>query len=94
MFEDKIIKKGRGIIMEKGYIGAQVNLGTMYAYGVGVEQDYAKAAEWFKKAAEQGNAGAQFNLGRMYEVGDGVEQDSVKAADCYKKAAMQKQDGV
>ena len=46
--------------MEKGYIGAQVNLGTMYAYGVGVEQDYAKAAEWFKKATEQGNAGADF----------------------------------
>ena len=66
----------------------------MYKEGRGVKQDSAKAAEWFKKAAEQGNAGAQFNLGKMYEVGDGVEQDSVKAADWYKKAAMQKQDGV
>lgn len=39
--------------MEKGYIGAQVNFGTMYAYGVGVEQDYAKAADCYKKAAMQ-----------------------------------------
>ena len=30
------------------------NIGTMYYSGEGVIQDYSKALEWFKKAAEQG----------------------------------------
>ena len=38
-------------------------LGCCYGDGEGVEQDYAKAAEWLKKAAEQGHPRAQYNLG-------------------------------
>ena len=45
----------------------------MYAYGVGVEQDYAKAAAWYERASEQGNADAQNNLGVMYAEGKGVK---------------------
>jgi len=46
-------------------------LGNMYARGWGVEQVYAKASHWWRKAAEQGNAYAQFNLGDMYFLGSG-----------------------
>ena len=44
----------------------------MYRQGHGVPQDYAQAAVWYRKAAEQGDAGAQFNLGTMCYSGRGV----------------------
>ena len=55
--------------------------------GLGVEQDYTKALEWFTKSAEQGNATAQVSLGYMYSHGEGVEQDYAKALEWYLKAA-------
>ena len=33
---------------------ANHNLGSMYATGKGVEQDYSKAYEYYKKSADQG----------------------------------------
>jgi tetratricopeptide (TPR) repeat protein len=68
---------------------AQKNLGTMYANGNGVEQDYEEAVKWYLKAAEQGDAGAQNNLGRMYAEGDGVAQDYEEAENWWRKAAEQ-----
>jgi TPR repeat protein len=45
-----------------------------------VAQDYAEAARWFRKAAEQGDATeAQFRLGHMYYQGQGVPQDHAQA---------------
>jgi hypothetical protein len=40
-----------------------------------VEQDFAAAADWYYKAAEQGHNNAQFNLGVLCYNGDGVEQN-------------------
>ena len=51
----------------------------MYKNSEGVRQDYAKALEWYTKAANQGVAEAQFNLGLMYENGEGVRQYTVTA---------------
>jgi hypothetical protein len=68
---------------------AQFNLGLMYDKGQGVPQDYAEAAKWYRKAAEQGNAEAQYNLGMMYYAGQGVPQDHAVAAKWYRKAAEQ-----
>lgn len=48
---------------EKGNTSAQFNLGIMYFSGQGVEQDYAKSADWLEKAANLGHATAQSNLG-------------------------------
>ena len=42
---------------------AQSNLGSMHYYGDGVPQDYAEAARWLTKAAEQGYVLAQGALG-------------------------------
>ena len=54
---------------------AQFALGDMYDNGWGVPQDHAKAANWYRKAAEQGDAKAQHNLGWMYYKGEGVVKD-------------------
>ncbi len=55
----------------------------------GVPQDYAEAAKWFGKAADQGEAKAQFNLGVMYDNGYGVSQDYVQAHMWYNLAEAQ-----
>lgn len=74
---------------------AQHMLGMMYFKGQGVPQDYAEAAGWFQRAAEQGVSQAQYKLGELYEEGKGVTQDyeyafawySVADALQHKKAA-------
>src|SRR5580658_7260174 len=48
---------------------AQANVALMYAKGQGVPQDLARAADWYRKAAEQGNVFAQDNLGLLYATG-------------------------
>ena len=58
-------------------------------FGEGVAQDYAKAAAWYEKAAQQGDAKAQFSLGNGYYFGEGVEQDYAKAVAWFDKAAQQ-----
>jgi hypothetical protein len=61
----------------------------LYYMGWGVPQDYAQAAVWWRKAAEQGVAEAQYNLGLLYNKGRGVPQDYAQAAAWYRKAAEQ-----
>jgi len=51
----------------------------MYRDGLGVAQDYAVAARWYRLAADQGDTFAQHNLGLMYANGDGVVQDYATA---------------
>ena len=48
------------------------NLGWRYANGQGVAHDYAKAREWYEKAADKGNTTAMCNLGGLYANGHGV----------------------
>ena len=61
----------------------------MYRNGEGVVRDPKKAAEWYRKAAEQGYAEAQNNLGLLYAGGRGVAKDEAKAVEWYRKAAKQ-----
>jgi hypothetical protein len=61
----------------------------MYATGTGVAQDYVKAAQWYREAAENGDPNAQYNLGTMHYHGRGVSQDSAEAARWFRKAAEQ-----
>ena len=42
-------------------------------------EDYAEAARWYRKAAEQGHVAAQFMLGVMYAIGEGVPEDDIQA---------------
>jgi TPR repeat protein len=61
----------------------------MYSHGRGVQQDYAEALRWYRKAADQGDAFAQYELGYMYHHGYGVSPDYAEAARWYRKAADQ-----
>lgn len=65
---------------------AQFSLGLRFA-GEGATQDYAQAAIWYLKAADQSHSLAQFNLGIMYAVGQGVARDEVKSLGWMQKAA-------
>ncbi len=65
-------------------------LGNAYARAWGgVPQDYAQAASWYRKAADQGDADAQAKLGSLYYTGHGVPQDYAQAASWIRKAADQ-----
>jgi uncharacterized protein len=72
---------------DQGDADAQNILGSVYADGEGVPQDYVQAAAWYRKAAEQGHAAAQSNLGEMYETGRGVPQDVIMAHMWFNLAA-------
>ncbi|MCH8931814.1 MAG: sel1 repeat family protein, partial [Nitrospinae bacterium] len=63
----------------------------MYLYGEGVPQDYAEAAKWYRKAAEQGDAEAQAMLGLMYLNGEGVPQENVQAHKWFNLSASRSQ---
>src|SRR5512137_3001045 len=65
---------------------AQFNLGVRFA-GEGATQDYAQAAHWYLKAAEQSHSLAQFNLAVMYAAGQGVPRDEAKSRVWMQKAA-------
>ena len=59
----------------------------MYEFGEGVGEDFTKAFQWYRKAAEQGHAEAQYSLGFMFEFGEGVAKDLNQARYWYKLAA-------
>ena len=49
-----------------GDLDVRFCLGWMHYHGLGVPQDYEKAADWWRKAALLGHAVEQSYLGRMY----------------------------
>jgi hypothetical protein len=73
---------------------SQFALGYLYAEGVLVARDFAKAAEWYEMAAGQGLAQARYNLGLLYEAGAGVPEDHAKALAFFKGIAAQSRDRV
>ena len=50
---------------------AMTMLGELYANGLGVKRDYAKAAEWYKRAADGGDREGMFALAMMRLAGRG-----------------------
>lgn len=73
----------------QGYAQAQLQLGTMYLEGIGVEQNPDAAYAWFKQAAEQGNVDAQLYTGVLSLEGLGTARDKPVAITWFKKAAAQ-----
>jgi TPR repeat protein len=77
---------------ESGQAEAQFAMGVFLSNAAGeskANDDLAKAAEWYRKAADQNHAFAQFNLGVMYARGQGVAPDPVQAELWLRKAAEQ-----
>jgi TPR repeat protein len=66
---------------------AEFLMGMMYEYGRGVEQDFVKAANWFRRSAEQGNVAAQTNLALLYVNGKAGKTDYKEAVRLLEKAA-------
>ncbi len=74
----------------QGHVSAQVVLGMFYDRGAeGVEQDYAEAAKWFKRAAEQGDASGQYRFSRMLILGRGIKRNYKEGYKWCKLAAEQ-----
>ena len=46
-------------------------LGELYANGLGIKRDYAKAAEWYQRAADAGDREGMFALAMMRLSGRG-----------------------
>ena len=69
----------------------QYRIGKMFCYGLGTEQDYQKAFEWFERSAKQKNKFAQFSLANLYYYGNGVEKDLSQAFLWYQRATSQGQ---
>jgi hypothetical protein len=72
---------------ELGDADAQNYVGEIYLKGLGTAPDYARAAQWFEKAAAQGSRRARINLGYLYEQGLGVTQDTARALNLYRDAS-------
>lgn len=72
---------------EKNDHRAMYALGSMYAGGQGIQQDYKQAYVWFRKADKFGRTDAQYKLGLMYEQGLGLKINPKKAVKWYSKAA-------
>lgn len=74
---------------EQLYVSGAMNyIGNMYRDGLGVDQNYAKAADWYEKAVSLNNASAMNSIGYMYQHGLGVEEDYAKALGWYEKAVV------
>ena len=69
----------------------QYRIGKMFCYGLGTEQDYQKAFEWFERSAKQKNKFAQFSLANLYYYGNDVERDLSQAFLWYQKSSSQGQ---
>lgn len=67
----------------------QFGMGLKFASGTGVPQDYAQAADWYRKAANQNHPLAQFNLAVMCAQGQGMDRDDAAAAGWFERAANQ-----
>ena len=77
-------------LAQQGNAQAQLNLGGLYAIGKGVQRNYALAALWYTRAAEQGLALAQVIVAENLERGDrGFPLDPAAAVPWYQKAADQ-----
>jgi TPR repeat protein len=65
-------------------------LGHSYQYGQGVDQDLARAAGLYQRAAERGDKYGQLNLAVFYERGlGGLARDVNQAIKWYRRAANQ-----
>ncbi|MGV6988699.1 tetratricopeptide repeat protein [Testudinibacter sp. P80/BLE/0925] len=55
------------------------SLGLLYYYGDGVDRDYVKAADYFKRAVDRGDARGSYYLALCYLNSHGVKQNLAEA---------------
>lgn len=74
---------------KKGDEEILTSLAIAYCEGHGIKQDYTKALECYRKAAELGYEVAQCDLAYMYRMGYGTPKDIREAVYWYTKSAEQ-----
>ena len=72
-----------------GNADSQNQLGDAYYDGIGVEQDYIQALEWYLRAAKQGHGIAQYNVAYAYANGIGTQKNTSEAIKWFGKSADQ-----
>lgn len=65
---------------------ANLKLGDIYYYGIGVEKNLNKAAAYYIVGAGLKNARSSFNIGYMYQYGEGVPRNLFLAKTYYQLA--------
>lgn len=73
-----------------GDLDAQTAVAEAYFWGKGVDEDKAKAVEWYRKAADEGGIDALASLGICLLKGYGCEEDHKAAVKCFAAAAAEK----
>ncbi|MBP2226862.1 TPR repeat protein [Azospirillum agricola] len=75
---------------ENGSAAAADKLGQMHLYGLGgTPKSAARAAGWFRSAADAGHPWAQYRLGQMLADGRGVTADRRRSLELMEAAAAQ-----
>ena len=74
---------------EQGDQLAQLMVGRMHFFGIGVAKDRREGIKWFRKSAEQGNPLAQNYLGSVYKGGYTGTVDYAEAVKWYQKSVDQ-----
>lgn len=69
----------------EGVAEAADNIGNMYAYGNGFEQNDNAAADWYKKGASAGSLWSMYHLYEAYLKGKGVEVNKENAKQWFTK---------
>ena len=85
--DDSLLPKD---LLAKGMNGdlqSAYKLGDMYFTGKGAPRDYARAADWYRKAALAGIPEAQVQMGYITQHGLGVQADPERAAKWFALAA-------
>lgn len=92
MMEAGKFKEARDALLpaaRSGNAEAEELIGVLYALGLGVERDPARAFEWYLRAAMKGHPGAQSGVGWYYELGLGMPApDLVRAYMWYVLSAI------
>ncbi|MEW8030030.1 MAG: tetratricopeptide repeat protein [Candidatus Thiodiazotropha sp.] len=66
-------------LAKRDHVKSQYQLGMLYLFGKGVEQDAGQGIRWLKEAANNGSYMAANELGQIYLSGKGVDVDEKEA---------------
>jgi TPR repeat protein len=73
--------------VDAGYVHAMINVGIVYAKGLGVPKDPVQAANWYRKSADAGDLTGMISLGVAYVSGAGVTKNPAEAVRLFRVVA-------
>lgn len=80
---------------EQGYYVAYRYIGDIYKNRMNIQDNYAIAVDWYKKAASNNDTSSMRRLYNIYmEGGNGIEKDSLKAKEYLRQAITTKDNSI